>query len=256
MSYFIDTHTHLFATEFDNDIDSVINQSKNNNINKFIIPNIDSSSIDSMINLAEKYPDCCFPTIGLHPTSVKEDYQKELTIVEEWLAKYKFYALGEMGIDLYWDKTYKEQQIEVFKIHLKYAEKYNLPLIIHSRKSIDEIIILLQNYSYPDMKGVFHCFPGNLVQAIKVIEMGFVLGIGGVVTYPNAGLAEVVEKINLDKIVLETDSPYLTPVPNRGKRNDSSNIIYIAKKIAEIKNIHLDEVAETTTNTAQEIFNI
>jgi len=256
MSYYIDTHTHLFLPEFDNDRDTVIGTSLEKNIKKFILPNIDSSTIESMLKVAGQYPGICFPTIGLHPTSVKNDFETELAIIEQCLDKYKFYAIGEIGIDLYWDKTYIEEQIEVLKRHLKYAEKYNLPLIIHSRKSLDEIIKVLEKNSYQNIKGVFHCFPGNEDQAYTIIEMGFILGIGGVVTYKNAGLAKVVEKTGLENIILETDSPYLSPVPKRGSRNDSSNIIYIAQKIAEIKNISIEEVAEVTTNNAIKIFNL
>jgi TatD DNase family protein len=256
MGYYIDTHTHLFAEEFDNDRDIVINNSINKNIRKFIIPNIDSTSAESMLNITKQYPGVCFPAIGLHPSSVKNDYHEELEIIEKYLKEYKFCSIGEVGMDLYWDKTYKDEQVEAFIEQINLAEKYDLPLIIHSRKSLDEIIKILEHHSGKNIKGVFHCYPGTYEQAMKVIEMGFVLGIGGVVTYKNAGLAEVVKKIDVSSIILETDSPYLSPVPLRGTRNDSSNIVLIAQKIAEIKNITIDEVAESTTNTAINIFKI
>lgn len=256
MSYFIDTHTHLFASEFDKDRDDVINRSIIHNVKQFIIPNIDSHTILPMLQITKRFAGVCFPAIGLHPSSVTGDYDKELEIIEKCLEKDKFCAIGEVGIDLYWDKTYKEEQIEALKKQIKFAEKYNLPLIIHSRKSLDEIIKILEKYSTRNITGVFHCFPGSYEQAQQVIDMGFLLGIGGVITYKNTALSEVVKKIDLSHIILETDSPYLTPAPLRGTRNESSNIIYIARKISEIKNISVNEVAEKTTSATINIFKI
>jgi TatD DNase family protein len=250
----IDTHTHLYLPEFDADRNETIQRAMEQHVKKFLLPNIDSSSIEPMLALVASKPGSCYPMIGLHPTSVNLDFEKELKAVEEWLKKRKFVAIGEIGIDLYWDKTFIDQQIAVFKQQIEWAGQYDLPLVIHIRKAFDEVFRSLDEQAKFKPRGVFHCFSGDQRQAEKAIQMGFKLGIGGVVTFKNAGLAEVIKCIDLKHIVLETDSPYLPPVPHRGKRNESAYIYLIAEKIAEIKDVEIAEVAEITTRNAKEIF--
>ena len=253
---FIDTHTHLFLPEFDSDRDQVIINAQENGVEKALLPNVDRSTIEHMLNLVDKYPDFCYSMMGLHPTSVQKNYKEELANVESWLNKRKFYAIGEIGIDLYWDKTFKTQQEEAFRYQLDLAKKYNLPVVIHARESFDEIFRILDEVIDEKLNGVFHAFTGNESQAGRIIEWGFKIGIGGIVTFKNSGLDKVVYNIDINNIVLETDSPYLAPVPKRGKRNESSYITYIAQKIAEIKNISLKEVAQITTNNAKQLFRL
>jgi TatD DNase family protein len=221
---------------------------------KIVMPNIDRTSIDRMLDTEEKYPAECFAMMGLHPCSVKKDFEKELYIAEEWLMKRKFAAVGEIGTDLYWDKTHWEQQKEAFGTQVGWAKKYDLPIVIHCRESIDETIELLRLHADKKLTGIFHCFSGTPEQARKIIELGFYLGVGGVVTFKNGGLDKVMPDIDLDRIVLETDSPYLAPVPYRGKRNESSYIPMVARKIAEVKKVPLDEVQAITTQNAKNIF--
>ncbi len=252
----VDTHTHLYLEEFDPDRSQVIDRAIEKGIDIFIIPNIDSTSIKAMIGLCREFPKNCFPMMGIHPSSVKENYKEETTIAEQWLEKEKFYAIGEIGIDLYWDKTFLKEQEIVFRQQLDCAVQYKLPAIIHMRKSFDEIYKIIREYKNTGLYGIFHCFSGNTIQAGPVIELGFSLGIGGVVTYKNSGLAAVVQETDLSHIVLETDAPFLPPVPFRGQRNESAFIFNIAEKVAEIKKISVEEVAEVTTANALKIFNI
>ncbi|MGD0711445.1 MAG: TatD family hydrolase [Bacteroidales bacterium] len=252
----IDSHTHLYAEEFNTDIQDVINRAFTAEVKYMLIPNVDSTSIVPMLDLCGKYLDKCFPAIGLHPESVKEDYKSELELMKPWLGKEKFVAIGEIGIDLYWDKTFVNEQIEAFKSQLLWAKEYDLPVIIHSRNALNEIIQILNDKNYSGIKAVFHCFPGSLEQAIYLTNKGFMLGIGGVVTYKNSGLAKVVKEIPLEYILLETDAPYLPPVPFRGKRNESAYIKNIAEFIAQLRNCSLDEVAETTTKNAIRFFKL
>jgi TatD DNase family protein len=253
--FFTDTHTHLYLNAFDDDRSESIGRAFEQGIKAMFLPNIDSTSIHGMMALCKQFPENCFPMMGLHPTSVKENFKEELIIVEEWLGKHKFYAMGETGIDLYWDKTFlKEQKTSLIR-QIELAKKYQLPIVIHMRDSFEETYSLIKENSSPELTGVFHCFTGNLEQAQKIIDLNFMLGIGGVVTFKNSGLDNVVQKIDLKHIILETDSPFLAPVPFRGKRNESAYIRLIAKKIAEIKNISLDEVAEITTHNANTLFN-
>jgi TatD DNase family protein len=251
---FVDTHTHLYLEEFNTDIDAAIKRAVEAGANKFFLPNIDSTSVDVLHDLCKKYPKQCFPMMGLHPCSVKENYQDELNNVYQWLMTNKYYAVGEIGLDLYWDKTFIAQQIEAFEKQIQWALEFDLPIVIHCRNAFDEIYeVLSKAKKLP--KGIFHCFSGNTEQANKVIDLGnFKLGIGGVVTFKNSGLDKVVEQIDLKHLVLETDSPYLSPVPYRGQRNESSYIRIIANKIAEIKNCNVGVVAEITTKNAIEIF--
>ncbi|MCK5170252.1 MAG: TatD family hydrolase [Bacteroidales bacterium] len=253
---FIDTHTHLFLPEFDSDRDQVIINAQENGVKRVLLPNVDRSSTEHLLNLVAKYPDFCFPMMGLHPTSVTGNYKEELKNVESWLDKRKFYAIGEIGIDLYWDKSFKTQQEEAFRYQINLAKKYDLPIVIHARESFDEIFRIMDEVMDEKLNGVFHAFTGSNNQATKIIEWGFKIGIGGIVTFKNSGLDKVVNNIDINHIVLETDSPYLAPVPKRGKRNESAFMLYIAQKIAEIKNLTLEEVAQITTSNAKQLFKL
>jgi TatD DNase family protein len=251
---FIDTHTHLYSEEFNEDRTAIINKAISHSVTKLYLPNIDSNSIDGMLQLEKEFPDNCYPMMGLHPCSVKENYLDELIIVKKWLDKRKFIAIGEIGMDLYWDKTFIAEQEIALKKQIDWALEYNYSIVIHCRNAFDEIFTILQ--SYPKLpKGIFHCFSGDVEQAQKILALkNFKLGIGGVLTFKNSGLDKVVETISIDDIVLETDSPYLAPMPYRGKRNESSYIPLIAKKVAEIKNISIEEVENITTKNANFIF--
>jgi TatD DNase family protein len=251
---FIDTHAHLYADQFKADQDAMIARALEAQVERLYLPNIDHTSIDGMLALEEKYPHNCFATMGLHPCSVGKDFEKELYVVETWLAKRSFKAIGEMGTDLHWDKTYFEQQKEAFIIQANWAKKYNLPLIIHCRKSTYETIALLKEVQDGTLRGIFHCFGGSWEEAQEIIKLGFLMGIGGVVTYKNSGLQNVLPKIDMQHLVLETDAPYLTPEPHRGKRNESSYIPIIAQRLADIKQIPLVEVMQKTTENALQLF--
>ncbi|MCU0438241.1 MAG: TatD family hydrolase [Raineya sp.] len=249
----IDTHAHLYLKEFKNDLSDTLNRSKDAGLERIYLPNIDVKSIDSMLELELKHPEC-IATMGLHPCSVKKGFEKDLYVIEDWLKKRQFVAIGEMGTDLYWDKTHWKEQVEAFKIQAKWAKEYDLPLIIHCRDSMDETIQLIEDLQMEGLRGIFHCFGGTVEQAEKIIKLGFYLGIGGVVTFKKAGLDAVLPQIDLKHLVLETDSPYLAPVPHRGGRNESSYIPIIAKSIAQIKGISIEEVAQATTQNAKNIF--
>ena len=252
----VDTHAHLYLDNFSKDRHEVIEKAIYSNVEKIMLPNIDSTTIEDMLKLSKRHPNHFFPMIGIHPTSVEDDFEEEIKIIEEYLSKEKFYAIGEIGIDMYWDKTFEEEQKQAFRIQLDLAKKHNLPIVIHSRDAFDIIYEILLEKNDANLNGVFHCFTGTLDQANKIIEMGFKLGIGGIVTFKNTDLAKVVEQIDLHNIVLETDSPYLAPDPKRGQRNQSSYLNYIAKKVAEIKGVTIKEVAEITTKNAYDIFKI
>lgn len=251
-----DTHTHIYLKEFDSDIDEVINRSFNSGVSGIVLPNIDSSSIKRMLEVEKKFPDKIFSSIGLHPSSVKENYLDELKIMDEYIEKEKFVAVGEVGMDLYWDKTFRIEQIITFRHQIELALNYNLPLIIHVRKAFEDTFKVLDEYKNSKLSGIFHCFSGDERQAEKAISMGFLLGIGGVVTFQNSGLQNVVKETAIENIVLETDAPFLAPVPFRGKRNEPTYLSYIAEKIAEIKNMSAYEVGEITTGNAKKVFGI
>jgi TatD DNase family protein len=250
----IDTHAHLFSEEFKSDRDDMIRRAVNAGIEKMIMPNVDHETIDPMLEVESKYPKLCFSTMGLHPCSVKKDFQRELYIVEDWLSKRKFTAVGEMGTDLYWDKTFWEEQKEAFRIQAAWAKKYSLPLIIHCRETIDETIALVEELQDGKLSGVFHCFTGDVLQAEKIIKLNFFLGIGGVSTFKKGGLDTVLPDISISNIVLETDSPYLAPVPHRGKRNEPAYIALVASRISELKKITVEEVCRETTSNALRLF--
>lgn len=253
MDYFIDTHAHIYLDDFAADRADMLAESEKQGVRKIYMPNIDHTSIDNMLELESRSP-MCVATMGLHPCYVKKDFQRELYLVEEWLSKRKFAAVGEIGTDLYWDKTFWEQQQEAFTIQVNWAKQYNLPVIIHCRESIDETIALVEKLTDGKLKGIFHCFSGNAAQAHRITKLGFLLGIGGVATFKNGGLDKVLPEVSLEHLVLETDSPYLAPVPYRGKRNEPSYIPLIAHKLAEIKKIAIDEIKSVTTSNALKLF--
>ncbi len=255
---FTDTHNHCYAGEFDADRPAMIRRAIDAGVSYMFLPAIDSGHTDRLLEMAGNYPQHCFPMMGLHPTSVRENYPEELAHVEEMLAKpgVIFYAIGEIGIDLYWDRTFEQQQVEVFRRQLKLAVEYDLPVVIHTRNSMDIALQIVSEWPGNPLRGIFHCFSGNAVQAAQAIRLGFKLGIGGVITYRNSGLQKVVEHTPVEHLVLETDAPWLPPVPHRGERNEPSYIPLIAQKIAEIKNLSLETVAEITTNNAVDLFRI
>lgn len=250
----IDTHAHLYAEEFAADIAGVIERAEAEGVKKFYLPAIDSTATGAMLGLEARFPGKCIPMMGLHPCYVKGNFKDELKQVGEWLAKRKFAAVGEIGLDMYWDKTYIKEQEEAFCIQTEWALAYSLPIVIHTRNAMKETIRIVKQYAPKGARGIFHCFGGTADEALEIAAMGFYLGIGGVVTYPKSGLAETLKQIGLQHLVLETDAPYLTPVPFRGKRNESSYLKYVVQKIAEAKNISIEEVAAVTTANAEKIF--
>ena len=252
----IDTHTHLFLPEFDNDRLETVSRAIEAGVEKMLLPNIDSGSINPMMDLCNALPNHCFPMIGLHPTSVRDDFREQLAKMKDQLAMHKFVAIGEVGLDLYWDKTYLTEQCEALEFQIELSRTYTLPLVLHTRDAFPEILELLHKNDIQSYFGVFHSFSGTLDQAREVIDMGFLIGLNGVITFKNSNLTEVVSEIPLDKMILETDSPYLTPVPKRGQRNESAYLLYIAQKIADIKGLHVGEVALATTHTATRLFNL
>jgi len=252
----IDTHSHIYSEDFNDDIDEVLQNAYNNDVKKIVLPNIDSGTIKRLLDLSNSYPHVCYPLMGLHPTSVSHDYKEELSVVEYWLDKQKFYGIGEIGIDLYWDRTYIEEQKDAFRHQIKLAKSRNLPIVIHVRESFNEVYEIVKEEQDGLLKGVFHCFSGDETEAKKIIDLGFLLGIGGVLTYKNSNLSQVLKKIELNKLVLETDAPYLAPDPKRGKRNESSYLVYIAQKLAEVYQIPFKEIAEITTENSRKLFEI
>jgi TatD DNase family protein len=252
----VDTHCHLYLDEFKTDISEVIKRAEAEGINKFYLPAIDSSEIENIFLLEEKFPGKCIAMMGLHPCSVKENYLDELEIVKEWLGERKFAAVGEIGLDFYWDKTFIVQQYEAFRMQIELSLYYKLPIVIHTRNAMQETIDVVKEFVPEGVRGIFHCFGGTVENAKEIIDAGFYLGIGGVLTYKKSGLAEVLDKIDLKHMVLETDSPYLTPVPFRGKRNESSYLKYVIEKLALIKKVSVEEVAAITTANAEKIFGV
>lgn len=251
-----DTHTHLYLDAFNEDRYKVVQRAIDENVKSLLLPNIDSNSVGGMLELCDTFPGHCFPMIGLHPTSVKDNFQQELDSIAKWIGKRKFVAIGEIGIDLYWDKSYFDKQEQAFRFQVELALANEIPVVIHSRDSFDEIISILEDYKTRGLKGVFHCFTGTTEQAYKAIEFGFLLGIGGVVTFKNSGLDKVIEQIETRHLLLETDSPFLAPVPFRGKRNESTYINIIANKVAEIKKATKEEIAKITTQNAIQLFKL
>jgi len=250
----IDTHTHLYLKQFKDDIDMVIQRSIDKGINKFIFPAIDSTHFDDMHDLKNKYPGSIYLMSGLHPVDVKENFKEELEFVVNSLKSHSYVAIGEIGIDLYWDKTYLKQQQEAFEFQIRLAIKNDLPIVIHCREAFDEIFEILDKENCDKLRGVFHCFTGTLEQANRAIQLGFKLGIGGVVTFKNGGIDKFLNRIDLNHIVVETDSPYLAPVPYRGKRNESSYITYVIDKLSEIYGLPIKKIASVTTKNAEKVF--
>jgi TatD DNase family protein len=255
MSYWIDSHAHIYAQEFDADRHDMLQRCSENDVKKIFMPNVDHTSIDRMLEAESRSPECV-AMMGLHPCSVKKDFQRELYLVEEWLSKRKFSAVGEIGTDLYWDKTFWEQQKEAFGIQVNWARKFGLPVVIHCRETLDETISMVENLQDGNLRGIFHCFSGSKDQAEKIIKLNFYVGIGGVATFKKGGLDQVLDDVPIASIVLETDSPYLAPVPYRGKRNEPAYIPLIAQKVAGIKNLSLEEVQLQTTKNASTIFQL
>lgn len=250
----IDTHAHLYLPEFDDDRQEMLQRAKDAGVSEIYLPNIDSGSIKSMLALEKANPDLCHAMMGLHPCSVSENVEEELAIVKGWLERRTFSAIGEIGTDHYWDVTHARAQERAFEQQILWAKDYGLPIVIHSRETLDLNIEIVGRHAGERLRGIFHCFTGTVEQGRQIIEMGFYLGIGGVVTFRNSGLAEVIAALPLDAIVLETDAPYLTPHPYRGKRNESAYTRLVAQKIAEVRGISIEEVSEATTRNARQVF--
>lgn len=259
---FIDTHCHLYDEAFDTDREAALGRALDAGVATLLLPDIDSSATPRLDALMAAHPDCCFPMAGLHPTSVNEDYGRELEHVKARISSMSgksgqakpLVAIGEIGMDLYWDRTYEAQQREVLRIQMRWAEECNLPVCLHIRKAHNEVFGLLREMNRATYRGVMHCFGGSVQEACRAVEMGFHLGIGGVVTFKNATLADVVKAVPLERLLLETDAPYLSPVPHRGQRNEPAYIPIIAQRIADLRGISLDEVSETTTHSARTLF--
>lgn len=250
----VDTHCHLYSKEFVDDIDTIIEHAKNIGVTKFYLPAIDSTSLQPMLALEARYPNICYAMMGLHPCYVKDNYKDELQIVANQLAKRQFVAIGEIGLDFYWDKTFATQQHEAFELQMQWALDKKLPIVIHTRNAMQETINMVAPFAAKGLTGIFHCFSGSYQSAKQITDMNFMLGIGGVITYKNAGLPEALKDIPSKFFVLETDAPYLSPVPFRGKRNESSYLPYILEKLADTKQISIEEMASITTTNAERMF--
>lgn len=253
----VDTHSHLYLEDFADDIDSIMSRAKGAGLRGILLPNIDSGTLDLMNGLASRFQDTCFPMIGLHPCSVKEGFREDLAFLESKLGAQKYVGIGETGLDYYWDTTFIEQQKEALRIQIGWAKEHRMPIVLHSRESFDDLVELISEHKDDTLSGVFHCFTGTVEEATRVTAMrDFYLGVGGVVTYKNTVLRETLAEIGLDRVVLETDSPYLAPVPHRGKRNESSYLKLVAEKVAECCQVSVEEVARITTRNAQELFKL
>lgn len=250
----IDTHAHLYSKEFKQDRPQMITRALEAGVHKLLLPNIDSHSIEGMLALEKEYPGKCYAMMGLHPCYVDENVEKEMALVREWLAKRPFTAVGEIGLDFYWDKAHAALQHQVFREQLQLAKQYELPVVIHSRESTRQCIDEVRSLQDGTLTGVFHCFSGTLDEAREVIALGFYLGIGGVVTFKKSGLDKIVEEVDLQHIILETDAPYLAPVPYRGKRNESAYIPLIGETVANVKNLKIEDVAAITSSNALKLF--
>jgi TatD DNase family protein len=254
--HFIDTHAHVYAEELTSSMDMVIENSIKAGISKILMPAIDSTTLDAMLKVEAQFPGLCMAMIGLHPCYVKENYKAELKLVEDWIGKRKFIAIGEIGLDFYWDKTFAKEQQLVFETQMQWALDLQLPIAIHTRNAMGETIEAVKPFAKKGLRGVYHCFSGSKESAEQIIDMGFHLGLGGVLTYKNAGVAEAVKDIPMEFLLLETDAPYLAPVPYRGKTNEPAYMIEVAKKLAEIKSMPLHEIAAITTNNAEKLFGL
>lgn len=252
----IDSHAHIYVDDFANDLPAMLDRAKQAGVNKIAMPAIDSATHEAMLAVEKAHPGFCVSMMGLHPCSVNENFEKELGIVESYLSRQKFVAVGEIGLDSYWDLTFKEQQYTAFRRQIELAIHYKLPVAIHSRNSTDECIQVVREYKNSSLKGVFHCFSGTVEQARQVIESGFYLGVGGVLTFKNAGLDKVIAELGLDHIILETDAPYLAPVPFRGKRNEPGYLSLVAQKLADIHQTTANNIADITTANVQKLFGL
>jgi len=250
----IDTHAHIYSTKFDSDRDQVIDEIREAGIERIYMPNVDVESIDLMLECESRYGDLCIPMMGLHPCDVKEDFQQQLYVMEDWLSKRSFAAVGEIGTDLYWDKTTFDIQKEALEIQIGWAKRYSLPIVLHCRESIDETIEIVEKAQDGSLTGIFHCFTGTLAQAQKIIKLGFLLGIGGVATYKNGGMDLVLPSLSLENLVLETDAPYLAPVPHRGKRNTPAYLPHIAQRVGDLLQLSAEAVAACTKANALNLF--
>ena len=253
MIQLIDTHAHIYTDDYQKDLPAVLNRAASNHVTKIYMPNIDEITIEPMLAIANRYPTNCFPMIGIHPCHITQQITPQLYVVEQWLSSHPFIAIGEIGIDLYHDATLLEAQKEAFILQLKWAKQYQLPVAIHCRNAFKEVISILASEQDGSLKGIIHCFTGSLVEAERCISLGFYLGIGGIVTLPKSNLIPVISAIDLSHLVLETDSPYLAPVPYRGKRNEPAHLLYIAEKVAAIKAMTLEDVAMITTQNAEQV---
>jgi TatD DNase family protein len=249
-----DTHSHLYDNKFAEDQKEVIERAFEEDVQRIFLPNVDQHTVKGMMDIVKQYPDKCFAMMGLHPCHVKADYKEELAVLKAHLDTDKFCAVGEIGMDLYWDKTFLEEQKDAFRTQIHWAKEKGLAIAIHCRDAFDEIFEILESESDEKLRGIFHCFTGSLEQAHQAINLNFYLGVGGVVTFKKAGLDKVIEQIDLKHLVLETDSPYLAPSPNRGKRNESSYLVHIAQKIADLHQVSIHAVAEITTENSKKIF--
>ena len=252
----IDTHCHIYVDAFDNDRPQMIQRARDNGVSRMLMPAIDSTEHDAMLQLEQQYPGQCIAMMGLHPCSVKENVEKELTIVRNYFEQRSFLAVGEIGLDFYWDVSFKEQQYTSFHMQIDLALHYDIPIVIHSRESTDECIRIVKEHQKGNLKGVFHCFSGSAEQARQITDLGLYLGIGGVLTFKKSGLDAVMKETGINQVVLETDAPYLAPVPFRGKRNECSYIKYVAQKLADIKQISLEDAAAITTKNAEDLFGL
>jgi TatD DNase family protein len=253
---FIDTHAHLYSIPIKENIEGIMKNAMDNGIDTIIMPAIDSTTLEAMLEVEKTYPENCMAMMGLHPCSVKENVKEELAIIEAQLQKRKFIAIGEIGLDYYWDKTFTTEQMHAFEIQMQWALDYKLPIAIHTRNAMGETIEAVKPFAKKGLRGIFHCFSGSKESAEQIISMDFHLGLGGVLTYKNAGVAEAIKDIPMEWLVLETDAPYLSPVPYRGKTNEPSYMIQVAMKLAEIKNLPLHEIASITTNNAEKLFGL
>ena len=254
---FIDTHTHLFVDQFNDDREAVVQKAIDDGVTTMLLPNIDLDSIADMHELVSKFPDNCIPMMGLHPCSVKENWEDELKVIKENLDKNEYRAVGEIGVDMYWDKSTRDIQMKAFAQQIEWAKELGLPIVIHVRDAFDEAFEVVDALNDERLTGVFHCFTGSVDQAHHILNYGgFKLGIGGVLTFKNSGVDQVISQIDLEHLVLETDSPYLAPVPFRGKRNESSYVTYVASKLADVKGVSIEKVAEVTTQNAKDLFKL
>lgn len=252
----IDSHSHIYSSEFKNEYSEIIERAKTAGVEKIILPNIDSSSINAMLRLSDEYPNYCLPLIGIHPTSVNEDYDKELEIIEYWLNKRSFFGIGEIGLDYYWDKTFKEEQIIVLETQLNWCLKHNLPAVLHIRDAFEDIFDIIEPFCKKGLTGVFHSFTGTLEEGQRAIDLGFLIGVNGLVTFKNAGIDKLIAQLPLEKLIVETDAPYLAPVPFRGKRNESAYVSYVVDKISDLKEVPVSKVSKITTANCKKLFKL